>query len=282
MSSKKNADTKALRSENRGLRKEVEELSSYVKNLEEQVKSAYSTNSQKESAMMSSDGAKTVEFVSSQCDEMVALHRKTLKELQKITERLESISKRCKEIEEFVDHAEDYSFQYNVKIFGMPMISTNEKAEVTIELCLNLFSSIGAQTVNIADIDIAHRVPSRNPSPNKPDAIVCRFTRRLARNRVLDCSKAVCEVTAEQLGFNHDISVDDLRICEHLSPRQQSLFSEAKKLKNAHQFKFCWVKGGTIQLRESEDSRIFKLRNSDDLFRLERKLTHPQDVEPES
>ena len=96
MSLKKNADTKALRSENRGLRKEVEELRSYVRNLEEQVKSTYSRNSQLESAMMSSDGAKTVEFMSDQCDEMVTLHKKTLKKLQKITERLESISKRCK------------------------------------------------------------------------------------------------------------------------------------------------------------------------------------------
>ena len=85
-----------------------------------------------------------------------------------------------------VDNAEDYSYQFNLKIVGMPTLS-NESADDSTDLCLRLFKLIGTKDVSIQDIDIAHRVSQRNPT-NSPNAIVCRFTRRLARNKVLACT----------------------------------------------------------------------------------------------
>ena len=208
---------------------------------------------------------------------MYKLHNKTLQDLQQVKSRLLKISERCEEIAKFVDNAEDYSYQYNVKIVGLPETMPNESATTTTNLCLKLFSEIGATDITLQDIDIAHRTPSRNPSPDKPNAIVCRFVRRLAKNRVFENKKFVSRLTVEQLGIDqfgldsarslHDLRI---RIVEHLSPREQTLFYNAKKFKNENDWKFCWFKNGSVFLRETEGSRIFKLYNLEQLSNLTR------------
>lgn len=248
-------NVKSLRKENNDLRKEVKSLVQHVKQLESEIVDQQTKNDHLSSSISSSDRAKTVEYLSDQlCDDMVDLHDKTLKELKKISYRLENITSRCDEIKTFIDNAEYYSYQFNLKIVGMPTLS-NESADDSTGLCLRLFKLIGAKDITIQDIDIAHRVPQRNAT-NRPNAIICRFTRRLVRNKVLACRKSDSDITAEQLGFDPRISVKDLVIFEHLSPRQQSLLFETKKFKMAHSFKFCWTKGGTVFLWKQNIQRF--------------------------
>ena len=127
--------------------------------LEERLREEQAAKGNLESSILSTEEAKTLEFVSGQCDDMMSLHDQTLKELKSITERLNSISNRCEEIKNYVDNA--------VKIIGMPVASANESVEETAGLCLRLFQLIGAKDISILDIDIAHRVRSR-VSSNRP------------------------------------------------------------------------------------------------------------------
>ena len=80
---------------------------------------------------------------------------------------------------------EDYSYKNNLKIVGVPVPAERETAEQTALLCLRLFSALGVEDISILDIDTAHRVPARRAS-NKPNAIICKFTRRLAKDKVMD------------------------------------------------------------------------------------------------
>ena len=52
------------------------------------------------------------------------------------------------------DEVEEYSYQFNVKIIGLPE-KTSEAAAVTSALCVKLFQEMGAE-VFLWDIDIAH------------------------------------------------------------------------------------------------------------------------------
>ena len=52
------------------------------------------------------------------------------------------------------------------------------------------FSALGVKGVSIQDIDTAHRVPSMKPS-NRPNAILCKFVRRLAKDKVMAARKKV-------------------------------------------------------------------------------------------
>ena len=56
--------------------------------------------------------------------------------------------------------AEEYSYQFRVKIIGLPEISSNQTAPETSSFCVKLFQEMGAE-VSIFDIDIVHRVSTR-------------------------------------------------------------------------------------------------------------------------
>ena len=76
-----------------------------------------------------------------------------------------------------------YSYQYNLKIVGVPLVIENESAEDTANLCLKLFSALG-NDISVYDIDIAHRVPQRNATIDnsrrkQPNAIICKKEERL-------------------------------------------------------------------------------------------------------
>ncbi len=101
----------------------------------------------------------------------------TIAELKHIKSEVNVISLKRKKIANFIEQLEEYSYQYNVKIIGVPQEQQTETAEQTSKLCLEIFRKIGAEVL-LQDIDIAHRVPSRNPDNNN-NAIIYKFVRRL-------------------------------------------------------------------------------------------------------
>ena len=60
-----------------------------------------------------------------------------------------------------INEIEDYSYQFNIKLIGVPETSANESSRSTSSLYFKLFNDMGAK-VTILDIDTAHRVPSRS------------------------------------------------------------------------------------------------------------------------
>ena len=124
-----------------------------------------------------------MEFVSDQHDDLIAFKVSASKEFEEIRARLDNdkISETCNHIQKSLDTFELYSYQFNIKIVGMPMVAECEHPEQTANLCLQLFSALGVKGVLIQDIDTAHQVPSMKPS-NWPNAIVCKCVRRLAKD----------------------------------------------------------------------------------------------------
>ena len=77
----------------------------------------------------------------------------------------------------------------------MPQHDENESAEYTAELCLKLFTALGAD-VSMQDIDITHRIPARRQT-GRPNAIVCKFVRRLAKERVFAVRKQINNINPQ-------------------------------------------------------------------------------------
>ena len=57
------------------------------------------------------------------------------------------------------------------------------------------------------------------------------------------------KVSASAIGLDEDLNLSNARVVEHLNPRLQKLFADAKAFKNQFQYAFCWVKNGSILLR---------------------------------
>ena len=144
------------------------------------------------------------------------------------------------------------------------VVGQRESSEQTANLCLQLFRQVGVKEISINDIDSAHRVPARKPL-NRPNAVICKFVRRLAKGKVMTARRAVRNIVIQQLGFSSEIDATNLNIYDHLTPRLQNLLFEAKKFKDAKNFKFCWAKNGFVYLRESETSPIRKFSDIEEL-----------------
>ena len=117
-------------------------------------------------------------------------------------------------------------------IYGVPMNTENESSEQATKLCLKLFAAIGFSDCTIQDIDIAHRLPARNAS-NRPDAIVCKFTRPITKERIMATRNQISNVTANQLKISGSVPLNRSSIFDNLTPKQQKLFYEAKKYKES-------------------------------------------------
>ena len=58
---------------------------------------------------------------------------------------------------------------------GVPEVKQQKSAGDTLELCMRIFNKIGAE-IHPYDLDIAHRVPSRNTFDGRPKPIICNYS----------------------------------------------------------------------------------------------------------
>ena len=63
------------------------------------------------------------------------------------------------ELAAVIDASEAYSYQYNLKIVGLPSDTERESTEMTTNLCLKLFAAMGVRDVSING-GYLHRPPS--------------------------------------------------------------------------------------------------------------------------
>jgi seryl-tRNA synthetase len=73
------------------------------------------------------------------------------KELQKLSSRLLELTAKVDRIDDALEQLQQHSYQYNVKIVGIPQQEVKESAYGTSLLCVDLFKKIGAD-VNLQDI----------------------------------------------------------------------------------------------------------------------------------
>ena len=203
----------------------------------------------------------SVDFISSQYDVI-------MEQMQSIKAKLNVLDHRSNELRLAIDEMQAYSYQYNIKIFGLPTFAERENSELTAKLCIQLFHSMGVKDVAMQDIDIAHLVPARKAS-SRLNPVICKFVRTQVKERVMAARKEVSKVAPSQLGYGDEVSLSWLGLYDHLSPLSQALLTEAKKVKQAKGFKFCWAKQGSIFLGMTDTLRIHKLNTFQDLQSLQ-------------
>ena len=139
-----------MRNEVAELKKHLEKLSAEIGNRTEESYQAganHGSNSSPESK------AKSVEFIYAQYDELQAFRKYASKEIKKTKLKLNSISDACDQLLKSIDSFEIYSYQFNVKITGLPLMAEWESSEQTANLCLQLFIQRRVKEISINDID---------------------------------------------------------------------------------------------------------------------------------
>ena len=261
----------SLKKENDSLKAQLDALTndfkSLQRNLEQQQSTTGGRNGDVNSRQEHAETMKSLEFLSGEYDDLHHFRNTAKQELSKLSTRLSELADRLDTIGATIDELQRHSYQFNVKILGVPEASPRETALDTSHMCVKLFQSMGAESVTLQDIDIAHRVPPTNPSAN-PQPIVCRFTRRLARELVTKFRKDASKVDASRIGLPEEASLSGVVILDHLTPRMQQLLSDAKRFKERHQYNYCLTKNSIVFLRKTEDSRPLKITSQSDLARV--------------
>ena len=80
--------------------------------------------------------------------------------------------------------------------------------------------------------------------------------------------REIRNVNPTSIGLQADVSLDQVGIFDHLTPRLQSLLADAKKFKERCNYAFCWAKNSTVWLRKNEGSRPIAIKSSRDLDNL--------------
>lgn len=146
-----------------------------------------------------------------------------------------------------------YSRSTNLEIKGLPVVEKEELRErvQAIATCLGT-------TVADGDIDVVHRVPSKDK--NVPNVIV-RFCSRSARDKLIAASRKT-KLNCTMLGFETD---DPVYINEHLCVETKILLGKARAVRKEKGWKFIWVDHGKILMRRTENSRVLHVQREEDL-----------------
>lgn len=205
---------------------------------------------------------RSIQHFSDEYDDFRLIKDSLKTDIDRMSCQLRTIEANLNNVEKAVEEMCKYSYQYNLKIFGLSKANPKETAMQTMNLCVKLFKEIGAD-VSLQDIDIAHRVTPRDPKKTPP--IICKFTRRIAKEDVMSCKGNLREVNFALTDLKTEGRVN---IYDHLTPKAQMLFNQTKKFQMENNFKYCWTKNSTILLRESDDSDVIKVINHDVLQKL--------------
>ncbi|KAH9375559.1 hypothetical protein HPB48_002544 [Haemaphysalis longicornis] len=148
---------------------------------------------------------------------------------------------------------ETKNLQQYVEIKGIPEVQNEDLLATTtaISACLKV-------SVKESDIDVVHRVPTKNKTKSN---IIVKFTSRAARDKILKEAKKL-RLNTSNLRLP---GTEPIYINEHLCPAKKVLLGCALKAKLDKNWKFTWVADGKILMRRTDISRAVHISCMDDL-----------------
>lgn len=208
---------KALKRENDDLKSQLNDLKKEFQFLKSKMAEQKDYS---EAAATALPSTQDVQFLSDSYDALVKSESSLSKALDNFSRRLDLLTAKVDRTDKAIDEMLYYSYQYNLKIVGVPLLSERESARDTAELCAKLFTGLGVN-ISLSDIDIAHRVPQRNTSSgngnrSRPNPIICKFTRRMTLGKVLASRGNTSRITTECLDFPSSAEINQFAIYSHL------------------------------------------------------------------
>ena len=169
-----------------------------------------------------------LQFYSQSYDDLNQFRLNANLEIDKLWSRLNLLASQVEKIAVTIEEIQRYSYQCNIKIIGLSETDVNESASTTTALCLSLFNAVGIDICS-QDIDIAHRIPTRNAIPDRKP-VICKFTRRIAKEQVMKRRKNACKVQATAIGLPAESS-KELNSLTILYPKSSNSWQMSKSFK---------------------------------------------------
>jgi chromosome segregation ATPase len=121
---------KALRKENEALKGELKSVVADMLTL----KAKFEEQSPP-SQTSTSEQAKSLQYLSDEYDDLKLFKSSTEKEIKRLNTRLTEISLKVDSISDHIDSIEQYSYKYNVKIFGIHKLGKMKPLQISVFSC---------------------------------------------------------------------------------------------------------------------------------------------------
>ena len=148
------------------------------------------------------------------------------------------------------DHRDQYTMRDSIRVTGVPY----KAGEDTSDLICRIAYSIGV-TITRSDISVSHRTGKR--IAGRPRAIICKFTRRETKYRILQNKKFARNINNDDDGNPVSIYID-----EKLTPMRANVCRLLREEKIKHH-----TKDGKIFIPKDNDSEWIVLDTVEDWFK---------------
>lgn len=219
-----------------------------------------------EVAAQLSDLKTSIDFLSTKYDTMVNDIAKIMQKLNLVEQNKREIEKlklenQClhrdfTKIQEHVNHLDQYGRRNNLEVHGVDEKPAENLGEIlgTLANQLNL-------PFEPNDVEGMHRLPSRKKTTNRPSPIIVRFVNRQTTAKWLEKKKTGIECRNI---ISHG-SQNMIYINENLSPFNKELYWNARVRGKELNYKYVWVKNGSILMRKDDDATALRIGSLDDL-----------------
>lgn len=160
-----------------------------------------------------------------------------------------------------IDTLEQQARQCNIEISNLPE-RRNENLSAIVEAIGHVLKS----PVSLSNVVAVHRVPHAHHQTTRPKNIILKFASRLQRDNLLSAFRKAKSLKTDQVGITGTIT--SIYLNEHLTLRKKQLFRKTRETANNQNFKYVWVRNGTIMVRERDGSTAFAIRGESDLDKI--------------
>lgn len=164
-------------------------------------------------------------------------------------------------LENKIEQMEQQARQFNLEISNLP-----EHRGENLILLLGKIGTIIKHPISSTDIVSAHRVPhidSKNPHPKN---VIVKLTSKILRDNIITAAKAFKGIKSDMVMTSG--TPRTIYLNEHLTPKNKLLFRLCRDAAKKHNFKYVWVKHGTVLVRQTDSSPIFAVRTEHEVDKI--------------
>lgn len=185
--------------------------------------------------------------------------------LEKLAKENSSLKKDVQTLNTRVELLEQQMRLQNIEIYGIPEKSNENLLKITEKI-----GEFIECPINPNDIDTIFRANSS--VPDKPKPVIVRLTTRNKKEAILAAAKSkrlAQENGKSAPGLSIEGISNRLFINEHLTSHVKAILKQSKNLAKIKNYKFVWVRNGTVYARKGDNTRVLIINNEIDLKKMQ-------------